>query len=155
NLLVESSKGGCECGRSVTMNQYDIRLKLPQYIPKPQQYPRSNIVKILPFLHQVEIIFRSDFKQLQHLIEHFPVLGSHTDPGVKETIFGQDFNQWGHFDRFRPGTEYRQNLHHLATPQKSRTTLFPEILSFLNSSCPTKNAIISACSTALSIFDIL
>src|SRR5690606_4475446 len=43
NLLVESSKGGCECGRSVTMNQYDIRLKLPQYIPKPQQYPRSNI----------------------------------------------------------------------------------------------------------------
>src|SRR5690554_3969239 len=53
DLLVKSSKGGSECGRSVTMNQYDIRLKLPQYIPKPQQYPRRNIVKILPFFHQV------------------------------------------------------------------------------------------------------
>ena len=70
-------------GRSIPMHQHNIGLFLFKYRLKPLQNIAGNIKKILPRLHDIQVIVRPDFKEIQNLIQHLAMLSRHADNTFK------------------------------------------------------------------------
>lgn len=66
----------------------------------------ANICQILSGPHLIQVKIRPDTKQLQHLVQHFPMLGSHANLAVDLRMLGQRLNQGSHLDCFRAGTKH-------------------------------------------------
>ena len=97
-LMVISRKCTGKCRRRISVNEHDIRFFLRQDLVKAHHSPRRDIKKRLASRHDVEIMIRLDMEEVEHLIEHFAVLGGN-----------------GHyrFNRLRVLLELQDNRSHL------------------------------------------
>jgi hypothetical protein len=93
------------------MHQHHIRLPLSKDTLHAMKHVARNVTQGLVGFHQVKIEIRLNGKQLQHLIQHLPVLGRDADFGVKRGIFGQSFHNRGHFNGFGTGAEHTEDFH--------------------------------------------
>ena len=65
------------------MNEHQIWLEVIQHRLYFLQHGRCQSMQSLTGLHDIKIVFGSYFEEFQHLIKHFPVLGSHTYPHIQ------------------------------------------------------------------------
>ena len=79
DLCIESSKGTCSRGCSVTMNENNVRMTLFEHITESGEDSSCYIGKILTLLHDVEIIIRCHIKDFENLIKHFAMLTGYTN----------------------------------------------------------------------------
>ena len=109
NLLVECSQCGGRGGRRISVNDHNIGADLIQDIPHSGQDAGCDIVKILSGLHDIQIVVRSDFKQIQDLVQHLPVLGRYADDRFEmNRICLKRLDERCHFDCFVTLHEYEQ-----------------------------------------------
>ena len=82
-------------------------------ISQTGEYTSGDIIKILPLLHDIEVIIWYNVKQLQHLVEHFTMLGSYANLNFK--MLGnllKSFYQRSHLYRFRTGAKNQHDSFH-------------------------------------------
>ena len=113
NLLIESGEGGSgACGR-VSMDQDHIRLALLEHIAHAGKHTGSHIVKILSLLHDIQIIIRLHLEDAQYLIQHLPMLPSHTHNRLKLLrILLELLHQRAHLDGLGAGSEDKHYFLH-------------------------------------------
>ena len=79
NLPIESEQGSGNDGGCITNCQHPIWFKIRKNGIKMREDGCAQFCKGLIVPHQVKIILRFDLKQLQHLIEHLPMLSRNTN----------------------------------------------------------------------------
>ena len=109
HLGIERSQSRHKGGGSVAVDQHQIRLGLFQHIPQTAEGLDGDAHQGLGRLHDIQIVIRGDLESLQHLIQHFPVLGGDADNALHFFPALQFLHQRRHFDGFRTGAE---NRHH-------------------------------------------
>ena len=106
NLLVESGEGGSGAGSRVTMDQDHIRLALLEYVAHAGKHAGSDIVQVLPLLHDIQVIIRLHLEYAQHLVQHLPMLPRHAHDRLKLLrILLELLHQRAHLDGLRAGSE--------------------------------------------------
>ena len=78
DVPVEPGKARCEGRRRVAMYEDQVGSERIEDIVKPLKHSAGYAAEALPRAHQVEIKVGNDVEQLEHLIEHLPVLCAHT-----------------------------------------------------------------------------
>ncbi len=63
-----------------------MRLPFLEYISHSSQHTGSDIIQVLPLLHDVEVIIWFYLKYIQHLVEDLSMLTSYTNDGLKLII---------------------------------------------------------------------
>ena len=117
DLLVESSQRSYKGRSGIPMDQDQIRLCLFQDFLQTHQGTAGHIIQSLACGHDVQIIIRFDLEQIQHLIQHFPVLGRHRNDGFQHIRILFHFQyQRAHLNGFRPGTENRHDFQFVHFP---------------------------------------
>ena len=109
------------------MHQYAIGIDLFEQGIDPGHQPCKQAVEGLPGDHDVEVVVRLDIEQLQHLVEHVPMLAGGADNAFNAFGLGQAVDQRCHLDTFRASTEQRQYFHGFTTPGEG----WPRVLSVL------------------------
>ena len=114
NLLIERRQGGRRRRGGIAMHQHHIRLDLLQHITHPRQHTRRHVIQVLPLLHDIQIIVRSDLKNPQHLVQHLAMLPRHTHDGLKLLwMLLELLYQRTHFDGLGPRPEHQHYFLHL------------------------------------------
>ena len=106
NLAVEGGEGGGHRGRRVAVDQHDIGFHFVQDIPHAGQHPGGDVIQVLSLFHDVQVIVGLHPENLQHLVQHLPVLAAYADKGFE--LFGmllELLDQRTHLDGLRPGSE--------------------------------------------------
>ncbi len=93
------------------MYQHDIRMPFGEYTAHTNQYAASNIRKILPGLHQIEIKIWLNKEKIQNLIQHLAMLSCYTNPRLKTVVLTQCRNYRRHLDCLGSGTKNGQDSH--------------------------------------------
>ena len=119
NLLVKCSQRCGKCGRRISMNQHNIRFFFSQDFPHSCKDGRCHICKILPFFHDCHIIIRNYFKNIQNLLQHFPVLSCDTHQSFQFFTFLQFKNKRAHFNCFWSCSKNHQYFFHSQFPPSS------------------------------------
>ena len=96
DLLVERSQRPYKGSGGIPMDQDQIRLCLFQDFFQTHQGTAGHIIQSLACGHDVQIIIRFDLEQIQHLIQHFPVLGRHRNDGFQHIRILFHFSTSGH-----------------------------------------------------------
>ena len=105
DLAVEGRQGPGEGGGGVPVNQHQVGPGLLQHPLHAQQALGGDGGQGLPGLHDVEIVIGRQAENLQHRIQHFPVLGGDAADGLDVRPLLQLQHQGGHLDGLRPGAE--------------------------------------------------
>ncbi len=118
DLMVKRRERACKGGRGVAVHQHNFGLGFQQDVVQPAQRFFGDGGKRLALLHNIEVKIRFNLKNIQHLVEHFPVLRGHADNGFGVFAACQLVHQRGHFNRFRAGAEngHYFNLLHVPVP---------------------------------------
>ncbi len=113
NLTVKGGKRRRGRGGGVPVNKNDIRIRFLQDVAHPQQDTARHVIKILPLLHDVQVIIRRNLKEMQHLIQHLAVLTGYAHNCLKCIgMFPEFFDQRRHLDRLRARAEYKHYFFH-------------------------------------------
>src|SRR3972149_9356134 len=83
DFSVVGGKACSKCSGRIALDQDEIRPDLLEQVFEFQQDLGCHPEKVLPGLHDVEIIIGSNLKYPKDLIEHLPVLCRDTDEGMK------------------------------------------------------------------------
>ena len=76
-LVIISSQRAGKGRRRIAMDKNQIRLFFRQHLIQSHHRLGGNIKQGLPLRHNIQIMIRFDGKKIQHLIQHFTVLGGH------------------------------------------------------------------------------
>ena len=112
NARVKRGERGGEGGGGIAVDQHAVRLPLGQNPAQAEQHIAGDVRQILPRLHEVEVVFRRNIKQRQHLIQHLPVLGGDADARIDAIRRLQGLHHRRHFDGLGAGAEYDENFLH-------------------------------------------
>ena len=110
NPVVEGGQRPGEGGGGVPVDQHQVGLCVLQHPVHAGQALRGDGGQGLTGLHNVQIIVRLQGKDVQHRVQHLPVLGGDTADRFKLRAAGQLQGQGGHFDGLRPGSKDGHNL---------------------------------------------
>ena len=81
-------------------------VEVPEHRLQTRQNSRCRFEKRLTGLHNIQVEVGRDFKRLEHLIQHFPVLRGNADLDVEMGgMFSKTSNNGTELDRFRPRAE--------------------------------------------------
>jgi len=105
HFLVEGGQGGGEGGGGVAMHQDHVRLFFAEHVAQAEQYTGGNVVEVLAWCHDVQVVVRHDIEQVQYLIQHFAVLGGDANAGVDTFCCVQGLDHRSHLDGFGAGAE--------------------------------------------------
>lgn len=105
DVVIKGGQGRAEDGGRVSLNHDHIRLLFVQIAIQGFDGAGGQASQGLVVLHQVQIHIRDDLECLEHLIQHFPVLGSDADAAVELGICLEGQNDRGQFDGLRPGAK--------------------------------------------------
>ena len=119
NLLIKCSQRCGKCSRCISMDQHNIRFFFPYDFSHSCKNSRCHIRKILPFFHDRHIIIRNHFKNIQNLLQHFPVLSCNTHQRFQFFTFFQLQDKRAHFNCFRSCSENHQYFFHSQFPPSS------------------------------------
>ena len=75
DLVVEGRQRAGESGGGVPVDKHQVGPDLLQHAVHPGQAPGSDGGQGLPWLHDVQIVVGLQLKDLQHAVQHLPVLG--------------------------------------------------------------------------------
>ena len=108
NLLIKSRQ---KRSRRIAVHQYQIRFFLLKNRPDQRENIRCDRMQRLRHFHDLQIIIHLNLKNIDHLLQHFPVLPCQADDALYLLIFPHFFDQRAHLDRLRPGAENAHNLY--------------------------------------------
>ena len=91
------------------MDQDQVGLGLLQHAVHAGEALGSDGGQGLAGLHDVQVIVRLQPEDVQHRVQHLPVLGGDAAQGVQAGAAGQLQGQGGHLDGLRPGAENCHN----------------------------------------------
>ena len=116
DLMIVGCKRGGQAAACVPVHQYKVRANNPDNLLHPSQHGICDRGQALSLPHDVQVIVRRQTEDLQHLVEHLPVLAGHTNRTSNVRTFLQFFDQRRHFDGLRPGAEYAEHTNHVYLP---------------------------------------
>ena len=106
NLRIEGCQRPRKGSRSIAMHQNHIGLGFLHNRLQAHQRTGGNIVQRLAAGHNIQVVVRLNAEKLQHLVQHFAMLGGNSHNGLNIFgIFAHLQYQRTHFNRFRAGTE--------------------------------------------------
>ena len=112
HACVESGKAGGERGGGIAMHKDKVGLLLLQHALETREDIAGDVVQILSGLHDVQIVLRHDVEQIEHLVQHLPVLRGDANDGLNLTSTGlQALDQRRHLDGFRAGAKNEHDFH--------------------------------------------
>ena len=113
DLAVECSYRRSHRSSCISMNKDDIRLRFIQHIAQPKEYTGSHVVQVLTLLHDVQVIIRIHSENLQHLIQHLPMLPRYADYCLEcFRMLLELLDQRAHLNGLRAGSENKHYLLH-------------------------------------------
>ena len=100
------------------MDQNQVGLCLLKDLLHAQQALTGNGGECLPGFHDIEIVLRRELENMQHGVQHLPVLGGHTAQALNARPALQLLHQRRHFDGLRPGAEdgHHTDCFHRSSP---------------------------------------
>ena len=104
-------------GAGVAVDQHHPRPAARQHVLHAGQHAGGDPGQVLAGTHQVEVVVGDDVEQLEHLVEHLPVLRSDADTDPQAAMLAQRMQDRGHLDGFRAGAEYQ---HHVECSRHAR-----------------------------------
>ena len=118
HLVVEGRQGPGEGGGGVPVDQDHIRLQCVDGLIHAGEALAGDGAEGLPGGHDVQVPVRLQAKDLQHAVQHFPMLGGDAADRLYLLPRGQLLHQGGHLDGLRPGAEHAHNaqLFHVSPP---------------------------------------
>ena len=121
-LMVKGRQGTCKGGRGVAVDQDHVRLQFLDGLIHANEAFAGDGGKGLPGGHDVQVVIGLQGKDLQHGIQHLPVLGSDTAKALHLRAGSQFLDQRAHLNGFRPRAEYAHDtkLVHVMIPHLSR-----------------------------------
>ena len=72
--MIESCQRSRKRGGGIPMDQYPVWHPIRKNRFQAGQHPSGNVLQRLTVFHDIQIIIRRDVEQIQHLIEHVPML---------------------------------------------------------------------------------
>ena len=109
DLVIESGQGPGEGGGGVPVDQDQVGLGLLQHALHAQQAFGGDGGQGLPGLHDIQVIVGLELENIQHRVQHLPVLGSDAAQGLDARAALELQGQGGHFNGLGTGAE---NGHH-------------------------------------------
>ena len=116
DLMIVGCKRGGQAAACVPVHQYKVRANNPDNLLHPAQHRSRDRGQALPLAHDIQVIVRQQTEDLQHLVEHLPVLAGHANRASNVRTFLQFPDQRRHFDGLRPGAEYAEHTNHVYLP---------------------------------------
>ena len=119
DLVVEGGQGPGKGGGGVPVDQHQVGPGLVQHAVHAQQALGGDGGQGLPRLHDVQVVVGLEMENLQHRVQHLPVLGGDAAQGPDVLPPGELQSQGGHFDGLRPGAEDGHNRNRLHLSDRS------------------------------------
>ena len=110
-LPIKSRERGAQHCSRVALHKNQIRCLGSQVTIQSLQGPGGQAGQGLAWPHQIQVNVRLNAKDLQHLIQHLPMLRRHTDPALKARVLSDRQDDRGQFDSLRPGAEDNADFH--------------------------------------------
>ena len=107
---VKRGQAGGQGGGGVAVDEHPVVAAPFKDFPQAGQNVGGDVGQVLARLHDVEVEIRMDVEQLQHLVEHLPVLGGHANMGFDGLGLAQRGHHRGHFDGLGAGAEHDKNF---------------------------------------------
>ncbi len=114
--VVSGDRRGHRCG-GVALDDDPVGPLLVHHLAERDEQRGRERIERLVGLHQVEVVIGHDPRDLEHLVEHRAVLRAHANPALEAGVRGQSMDQREQLDRFRPGTENREDALAAAHPR--------------------------------------
>jgi len=108
---VVGGKAGAQRGGGVAVNQHDVGCPGAEYVAHAEQHVARDVAQVLPRLHQVQIEIGLDAEDVEHLVEHLPVLGGDADFCINARIRREDLHDRRHLDGFGACTKNGEDFH--------------------------------------------
>ena len=86
NFAIVGRERAAHGGGSIALNDNPIRLYLVHHRAQPGKQGRSQRIKALIGFHDIKVMLGHDPGDIEHLIEHAPVLRGHADYGREARI---------------------------------------------------------------------
>ena len=125
DLTVKRRQGAYKGGGGITVDQHQIGLGCGQNALHPGQRLGGDGEQALAGLHNIQIVIRLQAKDVQHAVQHLPVLGGNGAEAFKRLLPGQLPHQGDHFDGLGPGAEHRKDpqfLHGSSSPSPTSSS---------------------------------
>ena len=118
HLMVEGGQGPGKGGGGIPVDQDHVRLQGVDGLVHAHETLAGDGAQGLPGGHDVQVPVRLHVKDLQHAVQHLPVLGRDAADGREPLPGRQLLDQRGHLDGLRPGAEDAHNpsLFHVKSP---------------------------------------
>ena len=110
NFLIKGCQRPGKGGGRVPMDQNQVRLFPGKDLLHSQKALAGDGVQALASLHDIQIVVRLDGKQLEHVVQHLPVLGGDAADALNLSSALQFLYQRGHLHRLRAGPEDRHDF---------------------------------------------
>ena len=110
DLVVESGQRPGKGGGGVAVDQHQVGLGLLQHPVHAGEAFGGDGGQGLPGLHYVQVEIGLQPEDVQHGVQHLPVLSGDTAQGLQLRALCQLQGQGGHFDGLGPGAENGHNL---------------------------------------------
>ena len=115
DLGIECSQCASSGGSSIAMNEYDIGTAFFEDVAKAGEGTCCYIGKVLPLLHDVEVVVRSYIENLKHLVKHFAMLAGDTNYGFELRGALLEFlDQRAHLNGLRTSAKYEHYGFHIS-----------------------------------------
>ena len=116
--------------RGVAVDEHEVRPLQFQHGGNLPEHGGSHVVQSLPGAHEVQVVGRRDGEEVQHGVQHLPVLrGDADDAGEPSRAATQGGDHGCHLDRLGPGPEDDENPKCLGTRGHPLCPLSKEIVS--------------------------
>ena len=113
--LEKGGEGSGERGHRVALDEHDVGTGALEHARKLLQHAGRHACRRLPRDHEVEIVVGLEAEDVEHLVEHRPVLRGYTDQTLEAGGVGEKGTyDRGHLDRLRPGAEDADDTDHRA-----------------------------------------
>ena len=98
-LLIKSSQCGCHARSRIAVNQHEVRLRLLQDRTHSGQHTGGYVIEVLSLFHDIQIVIRMNIENMQHLIQHLPMLPGNTYDRIENVgILLELLDKRSHFD---------------------------------------------------------
>ena len=108
--MVKGGQGAGKGGRGISVDKDHIRLQAVNGLVHTGEALAGDGVQALASLHDIQIVVRLDGKQLEHVVQHLPVLGGDAADALNLSSALQFLYQRGHLHRLRAGPEDRHDF---------------------------------------------
>ena len=106
DLLIEGRERSSGAGSRVAMDKDHIGLNFFQHITHPRKHASSDVIEVLPLLHDIQVIVGLNLKYLEHLVQHLAVLTGHANYRFKLIrMLLELLHQGAHLDGLWTGSE--------------------------------------------------